>query len=971
MKKRAICVLMMCLLVFLLSACGSSTLQNNIYLSEVMTSNVSTLEDENGNFCDWIEIHNPTSNAVNLSGYMLSDDRYKTDKFVFPDMTIGADEYLVVFADGTEKTDTEENIVHVPFSISSKGECIYLYNPNGSLCNYINTNVLPDDKSIGLDENGKLQIFDAPTPGRANTDEMKDADSTQASEKGSLYINEYSTSSTQTVTDDDGEFVSFVELYNSGEKAINLKGCYLTDDYKNKTKWAFPAVKIEAGEYLVVYLSGKTKQYEGGNKVHADFVLNGEEEALYLLDKNKKTIDSCEVFELTSNLTYGRIAETPEKFAFFAKATPGKANTLKAFESIDSARYTKNKTLAVTEVAAVNTTVPQSSKGEYFDYVEIRNNTNKSINLKNYKLSDSKNSESFKTLPDKVLKAGEYIAVYCGDSDYVSSVTGNIYVDFGLNRYGETVYLTDKKGVVIDSFSYGRLSSGYSSGRDVDGTDETVYYSTLTPAAENPKTSLNGALSNPEFSQSSTYLEKGSKIEIACASGEIRYTTDGSVPTKKSKLYTEPITINKTTAIRAKVFKDGCVPSDAISATYIVGRKHDLDVVFLTTDEDNLYDYNTGIWADGPGITSEFPYVGANYWQDWERDVNFEYMTKDGTAQLQFDAGIKVFGQFSRALSQKSVSINLRDKYGPTEVCYPFFDDNDVNVFSSLILRNSGQDFSKSHIRDAFCAMVMKNSIDVDIMDYKPVVAYVNGEYFGIYDLREKLDEDYLANHRGTDSENVDFIKGNNIVQNGSMDNYNALLEYIKTHDMTDNKCYEYVCSQIDIDELISYWMCESFFTNTDTGNIRFYRENTDGAKWRWIFFDADWSLYPSTYTWNYIDNYLNPNGHGVGKAFKTTIMVGLMKNKNFRTRVLEIHSEHLKTTFDTERMLKIYDEMISEIKTEMKYHCELWKEISYSSWEKSTQQLRQIISEKREIFIEDMIESFNMTKEEQEKYLK
>ena len=394
------------------------------------------------------------------------------------------------------------------------------------------------------------------------------------------------------------------------------------------------------------------------------------------------------------------------------------------------------------------------------------------------------------------------------------------------------------------------------------------------------------------------------------------------------------------------------------------------DVVANHNDEDNLYDYNKGIWADGPGKDDVYPYVGANYWQDWERDVNFEYMTKEGISQVQFDAGMKVFGQYSRAQAQKSVSVHLRDKYGPSEICYPFFEDSDVNVFSSFVLRNSGQDFQKSHIRDAFCAMVIKNSIDVDFMDYRPVATYVNGKYHGIYDLREKINEDYLSDHKGIDKNNVDIIKGTSTVQSGTIDNYKALLSFVKTHDLRDEKNYAYVSSQVDIDELIKYWMCESFFTNTDTGNIRFYRENKEGAKWRWIFFDVDWSLYPTTYEKNYIENYLNPKGHGYKNMFSTAIMVNLMKNTSFRKRVLEIHSEHLKTTFDTERMLKIYDNMISEIEEEMKYHCEKWGVISYEGWKKSTVELRNIISKKKDIFISHMKESFNMTEEECEMYL-
>ena len=971
MKKKFSLVLLMLAVVCLFSSCSESGLFKDVYISEVMNNNKSVLADENGDFGDWIELHNPTASPINLSGYMLSDNSYNVDQFVFPEFTIGAGEYFVVFADGTEKIDTENRIIHVPFSLSSKGESICLYNAKGRLlCNFV-TNKPGKDKSTGIDEKGQFAFFDTPTPGKANNEVLADVPVANVKETTGLYINEYSTNSTATLTDDEGEFVSWVEIYNSSDKDISLKGCTLSDDFANKEKWAFPAIKVKAGEYLVVYLSGKIREYNSEKSfVHADFSLKGDEEFLYIFDKNQKEIDSCRVFDLTSNLTCGRKKDDVSSFAFFAKATPGKANTQKAFESVDSARYTGNKSISITEVAAVNTTVPQSSQGEYFDYVELHNNTDEDINLKDYKLSESKKAESFKSLPDRVLKAGDYIAIYCDDVDRVSNVTGNIYVSMGLNRYCETVYLIDKKGIVVDSLNYGRVSSGYFAGREVDSVDETVYYSSLTPGKENPKTTLKQALSNPEFSQGSTYLKKGSEITLSCSDGEIRYTTDGSVPTKKSKLFSEAIKVNQTTAFRARAFKEGYVPSDTISATYIVGKKHTLPVVFLTTDSKNLYDYNTGIWADGPGKGSEFPYVGANYWKDWERPVNFEFMTQDGVAQVQFDAGIKVFGQYSRALAQKSVSINLRDKYGLKEVCYPFFEDNDVNVFSSLILRNSGQDFSKSHIRDAYCAMVIKNSIDVDIMDYQPVITYVNGKYHGIYDLREKLDEDYLANHRGVDSENVDFIKGNAIVQRGSMDNYKALLEYIKTHDMRKDEHYKYVCSQIDIDELISYWMCESFFTNTDTGNIRFYRENSEGSKWRWIFFDVDWALFPSTYTYNYINNYLNPEGHGVGKMFNTTIMSNLIKNKSFRTRLLEIHSKHLKTTFETERLLKIFDELVEEIRPEMKEHCERWGAISYNAWENSIVALRKIISEKREIFIDDMKESFNMTAEEIEKYL-
>ena len=971
MKKKLLGLTGVLLMLVCLSSCNQPAINGDVYISEVMSNNVSVYADENGDMCDWIELHNPTAEAVNLEGYILSDG---SEQFTFPKMTIGAGEYFVVFADGTKKVDSSKKIVHVPFSISSSsGESVLLYNAKGRLINRIGVSKLGEDQSIGIDENNKVSVLPVPTPGRANVppDETEEAADDKNAEK-TLLINEYTTSSTCTVTDGDGDFSGFVELYNSGKRKIQLGGFYLSDDATDKQKWQFPDVTIEGGGYLVVYLSGKTKTYKPGDEIHCTFKLNGKEDGLYIYNPAGHVTDSCKVHDLISNLTCGRPASDLTTFAFFSKATPGKANTLKAFDSVDSARRTQNKAVAITEVAAVNTTVPQSAHDEYFDYVELRNNTKRDINLKNYKLSDSKKSESFQSLPDKTLKPGEYIAIFCGDSDRVSPITGNIYRSFGLNRYGETVYLFDESGVAVDSLKYSRLSGGYCAGRDINGSDETVYFDKLTPGKANPSTVLSSALSNPVFSRESTYLEAGSTVSVAASNGTVHYTLDGSDPTEKSPVYTEPITVNRNTVLRAKAFENGFVPSDTVTATYLVGRKHSLPVIFLTTDSKNLYDYNTGIWADGPGKSSEFPYVGANFWQDWERPVNFELMTGDGVSQLNFDAGIKVFGQFSRALPQKSVSINLRDQYGPTEVCYPFFKNGSVNVFSSFVLRNSGQDFTKSHIRDAFCAMVLKGSVDVDFMDYQPVVAYVNGKYHGIYDLREKIDEDYFANHRGVDPDNVDFIKGNSIVQRGSIDSYDALLKYIKNHDMRDEKCYRYVCSQIDIDELIRYWMCESFFTNTDTGNIRFYKEKTKSGKWRWVFFDVDWALYPSTYELNYIENYLDPNGHGVGDAFNTTIMVGLIRNPDFRKRLLEIHSQHLKTTFDTDRMLKIYDELIKEIEPEMPYHCKRWSDtVKYERWQSSVKELRSIIEKKKAIFIDDMIETFKMTDAEIARYLR
>lgn len=965
MKRITIIFALALSVMALFCACVGVSAPETLYISEVMSNNKSVVADENGKYCDWIEICNPTSTDINLKDYSLTDDITNIEKFKFDSVVIKCNDYIVVFADGTDVVDEKSGTIHVPFKLSSKkGETVQLYDGKHNLVSSLSVPLLEADTSFGIDENGKTAVFTDPTPGKANfplsDEDIRESDKSTA-DKAELIINEYSTNKTQTITDRDGDFVSWVELYNKGENDIDLSGYCLSDSEDEPEKWFFPSgAKIKGKKYLVIFLSGKDVEYNGKGELHATFKLNGEESSLSLYSPQKAMVDSIKVYNLFSNLSCG--IDTNGKLAFFSKATPGKKNTAAGFDSVDSAEKTKSKELVITEIAAVNMK-KKSPDGEYRDYVEVCNSTKEPINLKNYKLSDSKKRESFQSLPSYVIKAGEYAVLWCADSSDISN--GSIYINLGLDRYGDTIFLCDSFGVIIDSLTYSRLSNGYVCGRNLDGSDSPVYFFSYTPGKKNTGESLKNVLPNPSFSKSSTYVKKGDKVSISASDGEIRYTTDGSTPTEKSELYKEPISVKNTTVLRARCFKNGYVPSDTISATYLVGRKSSLDVVFLTTDSKNLYDYNTGIWADGPGYTDEFPHVGANYWKDWERPVTFEFMTGDGQSQVSFDAGISVFGQFSRAISQKSVAIKLRDKYGPKEICYPFFDDNDTNVFSSLVLRNSGQDFSYAHLRDAFCSQVIKGSIDVDFMDYKPVVCYINGEYHGIYDLREKIDEDYLENHHGVDSNTVDLIKGNNIINSGSIDEYRKLINYIKTHDVTDKKVYKYICSQIDIDELISYWMCESFFTNTDTGNIRFYKDKTKNSKWRWIFFDADWALFPSTYQLNYINNYLNPVGHGVSNAFSTTIMTNLIKNKDFRKRLIEIHAEHLKTTFDTKRMLKIYDSMVDEIDEEMEHHTKRWSTLSYDSWKKNTATLRSIIEKKRSIFIDDMIESFDLSNDE------
>ena len=198
---------------------------------------------------------------------------------------------------------------------------------------------------------------------------------------------------------------------------------------------------------------------------------------------------------------------------------------------------------------------------------------------------------------------------------------------------------------------------------------------------------------------------------------------------------------------------------------------------------------------------------------------NFEYFV-DGEKVIDELAGIKVYGQYSRAYDQKSVAVYFRSDYGNDHVTYPFFENCDHTVFGCLLLRAGGQDQNMTRIRDAFAAQVMKGHTSLVFQDWQPVAVYINGEYWGYFDLRERINAEWLGTYAGVDGNNLDLIKGNSNAKAGSNDEYLALVHYAATHDLKDPTYYDYVANRVDIDNFIDYLITEIFFANGDTGNI-------------------------------------------------------------------------------------------------------------------------------------------------------
>jgi hypothetical protein len=714
-----------------------------------------------------------------------------------------------------------------------------------------------------------------------------------------------------------------------------------------------------------------------------------------------------------------------------------------------SSKGSKDSILHINEIMASNTSDLRDGDlldednglegGDYSDWVEIYNSSGQVIDLTGYKISDS---EVTWTFPKGIVPAKGYLIIWTSGKDKVTA-DGQLHTNFKLDTSGETITLANSGETVCDSVKYSSISNNESYGAKIDGHSLYVLFSKATPGKSNsegvlliksPVFSKKGGLYTEAFDLVISTSGSGNDAKNALSTSEaVYYTIDGSDPVPGAIgtiKYTESIPIknkagdpnvlslistsNRWKAPIGEVFKGWIiravtanaegVKSKIVTNSYFVdldiNKRYDLPIISIVTDKSNFFDITKGIYTSNDTQTTETS-------ESSPVPIHVEVYDKDGSSWFSQNAGAKLHGQSSLRYPQKTLRIYASEDYDEKDAfkynIFPELRDeagNNIKSFKRLLLRNSGNDWSGTMFRDELMQSLVSH-LNVSTQAYMPSVMFLNGEFWGIHNIRERFDKYYFASHYNLDKDKLAILswklKATETIEidegtTKDKDDYvNDITSYLKVNSIKDKSVYEYIKTKMDVDNFIDYQLSQIYFANSDWpgNNVISWKYKTDDGKyhpeaptgqdgrWRWAIKDTEFGFGlirdASHDTLSYATTELTamptpavpsatpatgvqptgvqptgmPQGGDVQKGVRSGrnfdwavfLLKTLLQNSEFRSKFINRFADNINTSFDTARVNQKIDEMKAEIEKAIPEHIERWQGIT--DWDSNVEQMK------------------------------
>ncbi len=573
--------------------------------------------------------------------------------------------------------------------------------------------------------------------------------------------------------------------------------------------------------------------------------------------------------------------------------------------------------IRINEIMAVPYSMySDTSKDIGQEWIELINSESDTVDIGIFHLSDDiKKPDKYSFPLNTKLAGGACFVVYTED---LFKYTGR---GFKLNSRGEVLFLFNRNKELIDSLIYPKQYPGISYGyRGAGG--EAGYFRAMSPGKANDGDVFHSFSEPPIVEPAGGFYNSGKQISISSGQkGIIRYTLDGSIPNENSKIYSKPLKADSLLMLRARVFDKDNLPSKVITHTYFINVSHQLPVFSLVTDPDNLFDDKIGIYVDGTnGVAGNCNTTPKNFNQSWKRPLNIEFFDSSINVINQ-EAEVRIFGNCSRRWPQKSLLISAKEKYGKDKFKHRFFHDKEINKFKSIMLRNSGTDWNKTLMKDAFVQSITRDRMDLDQQAYRASVVYINGKYWGIYNIREMMDDHYIkANHK-IDLDDIDMIENITLLKYGKRDDFTFLMDTLSKIGFEKDNCLMIMNKYIDMDNFMDYHIAQLYSANTDwpNNNIRYWKARNDTSKWRYMLYDTDMAFGSMAYTLNPYIKLRTEKHRGMN------FFVELQKNPAFCYEFSQRFAVQIYTTYDPDRLSVILDSIVKIIEPEVDNHFERW----------------------------------------------
>ncbi|MEJ6581841.1 MAG: lamin tail domain-containing protein [Akkermansiaceae bacterium] len=774
---------------------------------------------------------------------------------------------------------------------------------------------------------------------------------------GQIRINEIMASNTRSVPDitDFEDYPDWIELHNAGASAVSLNGYYLSDNLNDPFKWPVPSgASIPAGGYLTIIADGHDaalgQSFPRGywpwknfttEKYHTNFNLSADGEDVVLTQTLGQTTSNLVATASTwKYLDDGSTQSTQWRARTYNDSTwasgPGPlgyengVTTTISFGPDSNNKYPTSYFRHTFNVAdpSIYTGLTlgllvDDGAAVYLNGEEIlRDNLPTGPLTSSTYASNSTSSENdYATynIPPSALIAGDnVISAEVHQHDANSS---DLSFDLTLDASSYTSVNP------IDSITYGTAVTDISYGRNETTPAIWQHFAVPSPGAPNLTpvvTDLRLTSPSAEISPAAGFFTDPESITLTASSGPVHYTLDGSNPTTGSPVYAAPIAISDTTIVRARVFESGKVPGPIATQSYFYGEDFNgLPILSVVADPETLFGDEIGIYDNNHEPTTS----GMNeVYKGKDAPGHIEFFPVDSSEGFAVNGGIRIGGENNwGSHDQKALNFSLRGKYGDDNLKYDLFPGSGIPNHSAFTLREGGDDWDDAMIRDGMWATIAADLINAETSDMRPSVVFLNGEYWGIYNIRSRWTPEWIFEKYGVDNGAYDHLGYGHFTSSsvslganeGTTTEWTDLLTFIDNNDINTPAGWAFVESRVDIDSFIDFVVSESFANNTSwEHNREFWKAHAPGSKWRWFLPDMDRTFKNGDINSNRFDSIL-----------RNDALLNRIKNQpTFQARLAQRYAAHISTTFKPSRIANIVDTLGALITPEVARQTARWR---------------------------------------------